>query len=256
MTRLTAIDVTVRLDGKTILDGVNAEFHAGKVSVILGPNGAGKSTLLGVLSGLRQGNCGTACIDDVPLAGMSRADIARQIGFLPQKPELHWDLRVYDLVALGRLPRQGRFGRLSQADEAAVARALYATDTTQFADRDAGSLSGGELSRVLLARALAGEPSWIIADEPLSHLDPAHQRDMLTTLQAVAQGGQGVLLVLHDLTLAHRIADRIVLLDRGALVASGGREVLEDTALVERVYGIAFERIERPGQPSLIVPVP
>ncbi|GAA0732483.1 ABC transporter ATP-binding protein [Sphingomonas japonica] len=247
---------SVTIGATPILTEIDATFDPGRITVILGPNGAGKSTLLSLLVGLRAPDRGAAMLGDRPIAGIPAIERGRRIGYLPQSAELHWDLEVRDLVALGRTPRRGRFGALSPADDAAIDRALAETDTERFAHRRAGSLSGGERARVLLARVLAGEPDWILADEPLASLDPAHRIEVLTALQNVAASGTGVVLVLHDLTLAHWVADDVLLLDRGRVVAAGSNDILTEPGLIERVYGIAVDRIDRAGQPPLIVPVP
>ena len=253
---LTASGITVTLGGRHALDGVDANFARGRVGVILGPNGAGKSTLLSVLAGLRVPGKGAVEIDGRALTAFSPVERANAIGFLPQSAELHWDLAVGDLVALGRSARRGRFGRLTDLDRLAIDAALDATDTRAFLGRNAASLSGGERARVLLARVLAGAPEWILADEPLANLDPAHQIEMLATLRAAARAGAGVVIVLHDLTLAHWIADDVLLLKDARVVAHGAAAVLAEPGVIERVYGIAVTRVSRADGPDLLVPLP
>jgi iron complex transport system ATP-binding protein len=235
---LCAENITLTLSGRLVLSDVSANCAPGKVTVILGPNGAGKSSLLACLSGGRGADSGAVTIGDAPLSALSGKDRARRIGLLPQSGDVHWDIEARALVALGRFARQGR-GGLSATDTATIDAAMQATDTAQFAARNVLRLSGGERARVLLARVLAGEPEWLLTDEPLANLDPGHQIDMLDVLSAQAKRGTGVIAVLHDLGQAARIADHIILMREGAVFESGiPSEVLTREAL-SAVYGVA-----------------
>jgi iron complex transport system ATP-binding protein len=218
---LTVDSLGVRIGAAKLLDDVSAALSPGRVTAILGPNGAGKSTLLACLAGLRAPTTGIVQLDGADIHALDPRERARRVGLLPQGGALHWNIEVAALVALGRIPRQGRASRLSDADRAAIDAALARTDTAAFAHRLAGTLSGGERARVLLARVLAGEPDWVLADEPLASLDLAHQFDLMAQLRGVAAGGTGVIVALHDLSLALRFADDALLLDRGRLVAAG-----------------------------------
>lgn len=250
---LEAESVTVKAGNATLLDAVSARFEAGKVTAVLGPNGAGKSTLLKCLCGLRVADGGEVRLHGQPLRTMTGQARARRIGYLPQQAQLHWDVDVRALVALGRHPHRGSSGALSAIDEAAIDRALAQTDTGSFSDRSAGTLSGGELARVMLARVLAGEPEWVLADEPFAALDIAHRFDLSDRLRALAAQGQGVIVVLHDLSLAARLADDIVLVDRGVLVAAGPAADVLAAPAVEQIFGIAIERhVHADGLVSLI----
>ena len=237
MTGLSAEHVHVRLRDQTVLQDFTATFHRGRVTALLGPNGAGKSTLLSCLSGLRRPDSGRACLGGVDVTAIDRRERARRIGLLPQSGEVHWDVDVAALVALGRFPHRGRWGE-TDADKRAVLRAMAVTDVTQFANRSAKRLSGGERSRVLLARVLAGEPEWLLADEPLASLDPAHQLDVLDQLRRVAADGAGVIVVLHDLSHALRVADDVVLLREGRIVAQGPRDEAVGARELRETFGI------------------
>jgi iron complex transport system ATP-binding protein len=214
-----------------VLNDVSVRFERGRVTALLGPNGAGKTTLLTCLAGLRMPDAGHVHLDDVDVNAIERRARARRIGLLPQNSEVHWDVDVATLVGLGRFPHRGRWGE-SADDKRAVLAAMAAADVTQFAERSARQLSGGERGRVLLARVLAGEPEWLLADEPLASFDPAHQLDVLDQLRAVAARGAGVLVVLHDLCHAARVADDVVLLREGRVIAQGPRD---DVLIAERV---------------------
>lgn len=228
---LTLDNARVTLGGRSVLAGVDARFEAGRIGVVLGPNGAGKSTLLRAAAGLI--STGGVALDGIAVAALPARERARAIGYLPQDHVVHWDLTVRELVALGRAPHRAPFAGEGAADRAAIERALAATDTAGFAGRPVLTLSGGERARVLLARVLAGEPRWLLADEPLASLDPAHQLDLLDRLRAAADGGMGVVLVLHDLAQAARIADDVLVLDRGRVAA---RRL--DAEVIARVFGV------------------
>lgn len=242
---LKADNLSLSLGNRAILHNVSASFERGKINIIMGPNGAGKSTFLHAIAGLRQLHKGDILLDGAPIKTLSDRDRAQRIGLLPQSGELHWDLKVGELVALGRMPYQGRFGK-DAGDDIAIESALSATDTAQYLGRTIGNLSGGERARVLLARVLAGQPDWLLADEPLANLDPGHQLDLLDLLRAQADSGTGVIAVLHDLSLAARIADHIILMDAGRMIASGSTEHVLTAKNIETVYGVtaSFSRDE------------
>ena len=238
MSVLAAENLTLKLGGRRVLDAVSASFAPGRVTAVLGPNGAGKSTLLSCLAGLHTPETGQVLVGGQPRASWTMRDLARQIGLLPQGADVHWDVDVATLVALGRYPHRTRWGE-TDADRAAVARAMAATDVTQFATRPMTALSGGERARVLLARVLAGEPQWLLADEPLANLDPAHQLDTLECLRDVARSGAGVIVVLHDLNHAMRVADEVLLLCDGRIVAQGAPADVLTPERIAATYGVS-----------------
>ena len=240
MSALAAEHISVRLGGRPVLDDVTLQFGRGRVTALLGPNGAGKSTLLACLAALRRPETGCATLDGADVRSIDRRERGRRIGLLPQAGDVHWDVDVRTLVGLGRLPHRGRGGE-TREDVLAIERAMRATDTVALAGRGVERLSGGERSRVLLARVLAGEPEWLLADEPLASLDPAHQLDVAERLREVARRGSGVVLVLHDLNLAARVADDAVLLADGRVVAAGAAGAVLTAPLIARTYGVAVE---------------
>lgn len=237
--------------GAEILHGVSGGFRAGEVTAILGPNGAGKSSLLHCLAALEPNAGGSVTLDGASLASMKARDRARRIGFLPQQAEVHWNISVHALVSLGRLAHNGG-GALSPADEEVVESVMADMDIAQFAQRPALSLSGGERARVLLARVLAGEPRWLLADEPLASLDPAHQLTVLRHLRRAAQQGAGVAVIVHDVNHAARIADHVVLMKDGAILADGGPETVLTPEWLGRAFSVPFRRIA--GDPPLLFP--
>ena len=246
---LSVETLTVRLRTRTVLQDVSVALRPGRVTALLGPNGAGKSTLLKTMLALVPAASGRVMLDGGDVTALDPRARARALGYLPQTAELAWNIPARSLVELGRAAHRSPFAGLSEADRMAIDDAMAATDTLAFATRLTGELSGGERARVLLARVLAGEPVWLLADEPLASLDPAHQVDMLDRLHRFAEGGRGVVVVLHDLSHAARVADDVVLLKTGSVLAAGSADEVLRPELLEQAYGIGFERIG-----SLIVP--
>lgn len=230
-------DLSLALSGRTILDGVTLEIPTGAVTAVIGPNGAGKSTLLACMAGLRRPDRGQATLDDEPVLAMPPRRRARRLAFMEQSPEVAWPVTVRTLVGLGRTPFTGARG-LGAEDEAAIDAALARTGVGRFADRIVSTLSGGERARVLIARALAGAPTWLLADEPLTGLDIGHQLDTLALFRRLAAEGAGVVATLHDLTLAARLADHLVVMAEGRVVAAGAPAAVLTPALLAEVYGI------------------
>lgn len=227
------------------LANVSVALEPGRITAICGPNGAGKSTLLQVLAGLIAPELGHVCLGDDMLAAMTPRARGRAIGYLPQAAEIAWDVPVRSLVALGRMPH-------GDERQEPIDAALAALDLTAFGERRAQALSGGETARVLLARVLAGEPQWILADEPLAALDLAHQLALLAHLRRSAEGGAGVVLVLHDLALAMNHADRVVVLDQGRVAADGAPQDALDHSVIERVWKVRARWIGNSGQRALV----
>jgi iron complex transport system ATP-binding protein len=185
---------------------------------------------------------------------LPRATLARKIAYLPQGQTLHWPLSVERLVALGRLPHLAPMSSLAPADLAAVERAIDRADIGALRARTATELSGGERARALLARALAVEAAALIVDEPLASLDPGHQIDVMTLLRSEADAGSLVIAVLHDLTMAARYCDRLLLMDGGRLIGDGAPTAVLDAERLRRVYGVEAI-IDGSGGSPLIVPV-
>jgi iron complex transport system ATP-binding protein len=248
---LAAKKLAVRLGDREVLAGVDLKLGRGQVTAIVGPNGAGKSTLLACLGGLRRPQAGLATLDDVGVLSMPARRRAQRIGFLPQTPEVAWAVDARTLVGLGRTPYLGIKG-LTAEDHAAVAEAMAQTDTASFADRIVNSLSGGERARVLIARALAGRPEWLLADEPLAGLDPGHQLDAFDLFRRLAHDhGCGMVVTLHDLTLALRLADRVVVLSDGRVAADGAPRDALTPDVLRTAYGVEARLTQGQGGPLL-----
>ena len=226
MSLLTLEGLTVLRGGCPVVDGVSLEIGAGEFVGLIGPNGAGKTTLMRGALGLLAAS-GMSSLTALPVR-----DRAKAAAWLPQAREIAWPVTVETLVALGRSPYLAGGRKLSEADHAAVARALAQMGLTDFAGRDATALSGGEQARVLIARILAQETPLIMADEPVAGLDPAHQFSLMQVFLTLASQGKSVLVSMHDLGLAARHCSRLVMIHRGQLVADGApREVLREDLL-------------------------
>ena len=232
------------------LCGVTAALRRGEVTAICGPNGAGKSSLLACLAGLLAHDDGDVLLGGRSLAGVPAAERARAIGYLPQSPEVAWDVSVEVLVSLGRLPWAGAPAADAQS---AIDAAIAALDLERFRHRPVSRLSGGERARALMARVLATRPDWLLADEPLANLDLAHAAALVTQFRNQAAAGRGVVLVLHDLASAMNHADRVIVLDRGAIAADGPPAHALDTAVIARVWGVSARWLGEPGGRALAI---
>ena len=252
MSELVASSLTVALGGRPVLHGLDLSLKVGEVTVIVGPNGAGKSTLFTRLAGLHRPDSGAVTLDGVALPTLPARDRARRIAYLEQTPELAWAIDVRTLVGLGRTPFTAARG-LSAEDRAAVAEALAATGMTAFAERIVTTLSGGERARALIARALAGRPAWLLADEPLTGLDIGHQLDTLELLRTLAKGGAGVVVTLHDLGAAARVADRLIVLSQGRILADGPPVAALSVDVLAEAYGVRARLVEVEGGPQVVV---
>jgi iron complex transport system ATP-binding protein len=231
--------VSVCFGPRAALESVSASIAAGKVTGIVGPNGAGKTTLLRAALGLQPLSQGTVRVLDKPLDGWSREGLACALAYLPQGGEARWPMLASDVVLLGRLPHRAAFKAPDLKDRMAVADALARCDATVFAARRMDELSAGERARVLFARALATGASVLLADEPAAFLDPAHQLRLMDILKEEARRGTAVAVTLHDLPLAARHCDEILVLHEGRLAADGVPALALSNETLARVFRIA-----------------
>jgi iron complex transport system ATP-binding protein len=245
--------VSAGYHGRRALSDVTAEFAAGRVTGLIGPNGAGKTTLLRVALGLLKAEQGEVYVLDQPLAARPRADLSRSIAYLPQAAEANWPILARRLVALGRMPHRAPLAPLSAGDGEAVEEALARCDAAQFAGRRMDELSAGERARVLLARALATQAPILLVDEPAAHLDPAHQLRLMELLRAEAARGVAVIVTLHDLALASRFCDKLVVLKSGEVVAQGATEEALSEATLAQAFGISAQRAGSGGERAALV---
>ncbi len=239
------------------LAGLSAALRPGEVTAICGPNGAGKSTLLACLAGLLAPDAGRALLDGEPIAALPPRVRARRVGYLPQSPELAWDVTGETLVGLGRLPWQAaplhRRHASAAEDALAVEEAIAAMDLAGLRHRPVSRLSGGERSRVLVARVLAGRPQWLLADEPLANLDLAHAATLIARLKEQARAGVGVVLVLHDLAAAMNHADRVLVLHQGQLAADGPPPLALTEDTIAGVWGVRARWLGEPLRHALLL---
>jgi iron complex transport system ATP-binding protein len=242
MSALAIKDLHITLSGRVVVSGVSLTVERGELVALVGPNGAGKSSLLKAVLGLVPAT-GSMRLSGDALEDLSAARRARRAAYLPQEREAAWSITGADLAALGRFAFGGRaYDRLGEADRGAVDRALARADAAHLQDRRIDTLSGGEQSRLHLARALAAEAPLLLADEPGAALDPRHQLDTMMVLKGEADRGAAVVAALHDLGLAERFADRIVVMDEGRIVA----DEPAGEALTEEILRTVFRVARRP----------
>jgi iron complex transport system ATP-binding protein len=253
MTLLAASGLNASLGSRKVLHDITLSLAPGHLVALVGPNGAGKTTLLRALAGLIPSD-GEIRIGGDALSSLSLRERAKRFAYLPQGHLVHWPLPARDIVALGRYPHGATDpARLSPKDIEAVLRAMQAVDVTAFSDRRVTELSGGERSRVALARVLAVEAPVILADEPTASLDPRHQIDVMQKLRGVADTGVLVVVVTHDLGLAARFADHVLVLSEGRLTAQGAPAEALSEAVMAEVFRISAYRAEYRSE-TVIVP--
>lgn len=221
-----------------VLRGVDLTVRGGEVVALLGANGAGKTTLARIGAGLLAPDGGLARLDGRDPRAMTPTARARMLAYLPQTRPLAWPLTVRDVVALGRFAHGARLGRLARADAAAVARALDVCDLSGLAARACDTLSGGELARTHVARALAAEAAVLIADEPIAALDPLHAWQVMQLIADFAARGGASLIVVHDVTMAARFATRIIALADGRVLADGAPAEVVTPSVLAKLYGV------------------
>lgn len=235
---LEARNITVNIRGKAIVRDASLSVNGGELVGLIGPNGAGKSTLLKAMLGIRPRDGGAVTVDGQDFLALPSRERARRVAFLPQERHVEWRLPGRDVVMLGRYPHHSGFGGYSAEDDAAVDRAIASVDGHALMDKPVTVLSGGERTLVLLARALAVESPVVLTDEPIAALDPYHQLHVMEILQGLARKGSGVLAVIHDLSLAARFMDRLVLMNAGQVVADGKPADVLTPGILARVYRI------------------
>lgn len=243
MSLLEASGLGYAVEGKPLVIDAGFTLETGQLTALIGPNGSGKTTLLRLALGLLPADSGTAAIDGNPVSSLSPVERARRVAYLPQARPLVWPQPVHDVVALGRFAYGAAPGRLSADDKAAVERAIAACRLNSFEERAVDTLSGGELSRVHLARALASQTPLIVADEPIAALDPRYQHQTMQMFASMAGEGRGVLTVIHDLDLALRYATRVLWLHDGRIVADGSPEQTFTSKRLREVFGIEARAI-------------
>lgn len=253
MSLLAARGATGGYGRATVVADVHLDAEAGRCLAVLGPNGAGKSTLLRLLAGILPLSAGTVLLEDRPLHRWGRREAARVVTLVPQSVQLTFPLPVEEVVAQGRAPHLGPWRPPAAADRAAVRRALESVGLQDKASVSVQHLSGGEKQRVILARALAAEPRLLLLDEPAAALDLHHQTELANAVRQRLQAGVAVVFVAHDLNLALALADEVVVLHRGLVVARGDARTVVSKELLRQVFEVDAEFIARPdGSPAVL----
>ncbi|BCH20396.1 ABC transporter ATP-binding protein [Mesorhizobium sp. L-8-3] len=253
MTLLAVSRLGAALGGKPVLRDVSFAIGAGEFVGLIGPNGAGKSTLLRSILGLVDVE-GEVQLTGQDMRALRAAERARRVAYLPQEREVAWAVPAEVVVSLGRAPHRPAFAGLTPADRAAVEQAMRRMEVDRLRGRPATELSGGEKARVLIARALAQEAPLLLADEPTAGLDPSHQIALMRIFASLAGEGRSVVASMHDLSLAARWCSRLVLLDRGAIVADGRPEEVLTVDRLRRVYGVEAHFGEAAGK-MIVLPL-
>ena len=243
---ITLENITLGYGRRILLERVSARFEAGQLTALIGRNGTGKSTLLRAMAGLEQPLGGEISICGEPIGSMSSDRLARRTAFVTTDKVRVANMRCEDLVALGRAPYTNWIGRLQDVDRRIVERSLSLVGMESFAGKCMDTLSDGECQRVMIARALAQQTPVILLDEPTAFLDIGHQLRLMDTARALAGEGRAVVIVLHDLCLALKRADRLAVLAEGSLAALGRPEDIFATGVVDRVFGVSLRRVGTP----------
>lgn len=253
---LVIAGVTAGYPGRPVLHAVDLALRPGECVALVGPNGSGKSTMLKLLTNRLQPQAGDATLDGQPLSRLGRFALAKAVALVAQEPHTPAGYLVQDVVAMGRTPHLGLFGVRTPDDAEVVSTALRDTNTLELSGRRVETLSGGERQRVVLARALAQRAGYLLLDEPTNHLDLRYQLELLAFARREAGRGTGVLLVLHDLNLAARVADRLVLLAGGEVLADGPPTSVLDAALLREAYGAEVAVLHDDGVPVVVGRLP
>ncbi|MEU0129977.1 MULTISPECIES: ABC transporter ATP-binding protein [unclassified Streptomyces] len=254
--RLAARGVTVGYGPRTVIDALDVTIPPGVVTTIIGPNGCGKSTLLRTLTRLLKPAKGSVVLDGEDIAGLRTREVAKKLGLLPQAPVAPEGLTVADLVARGRHPHQSWLRQWSSDDADVVERALAMTGVSDLADRPVDSLSGGQRQRVWISMTLAQGTDLLLLDEPTTYLDLAHAIDVLDLVDDLHESGCTVVMVLHDLNLATRYSDNLVVMRGGGILAQGHPRDVITAELLHEAFGLRAKVIDDPvGDRPLIVPI-
>lgn len=254
--RLAARGITVGYGDRTVIEELDVAVPPGVITTIIGPNGCGKSTLLRTLSRLLKAGRGSVVLDGEDIGRLRTRDVAKKLGLLPQAPVAPEGLTVADLVARGRHPHQSWLRQWSSDDADVVRRALAMTGVADLADRPVDSLSGGQRQRVWISMTLAQGTDLLLLDEPTTYLDLAHAIDVLDLVDDLHESGRTVVMVLHDLNLATRYSDNLVVMRAGAVLAQGHPRDVITAELLHEAFGLRARVIDDPvGDRPLIVPI-
>lgn len=235
---ISGAGVCVALKSRPVVRGVSLDLFAGEMVCLVGPNGAGKTSLLRTMLGLLPSSEGSVLLEGKDIEALSPPERARHVSYMAQGSPVFWPLEVQTVVELGRIPHHNAWNRLNDVDRLAVDKAMEKTNTHAFKGRLITQLSGGEKARVMLARTLANEAKCLFADEPVASLDPRYQLEIMDVLLSESRAGKAVVVVMHDLALAARYADRVLVMDEGVLIADGASNDVLTDALLRDTFGV------------------
>lgn len=241
-----AEDISFSFGDTPVLESVSLTVAKGELVGLIGPNGAGKTTFLRLISGVLTPSQGTVTLDGDLLESLSTHEVGKRLAVVPQQTELSFDFSIRDVITMGRHPYQGRLERLQSADRTMVDQAMEQTETAYLADRPFSAISGGERKRVLIARAIAQDTPALLVDEPTASLDINHQVSVFELLRSLVSQDKAILAAVHDLNLAARYCDRLVLLADGQIQASGTAESVLQSDRLRQAYGIDTSIEENP----------
>ncbi len=255
---LNAENISFSFRDKKILSDVSFTVSPGEFFVIIGPNGAGKTSLLKILSGLQKIQNGSLKIKGNDISCFTRRSLSQILAIVPQQVEVSFPFTVTETVIMGRTPHLGILGMEDKTDIAMTEEAMRFTDIANLAERKLFQLSGGELQRVIIARAICQEPEIILLDEPTTALDPAHQLKIMNLMERLrSQHGTTIIMVSHDLNLASMYGDRILLLKDGHVIKTGEPKAVLEKSLLEECYGCEMMVDENPlGRVARVTPIP
>ena len=250
---ISAQNLTYEIEGNTLLDGVNLEADRGQLVGLIGPNGAGKTTLLRTISGILRYRRGSVRLDGSDLRSLSPRDVAATLALVPQIAPYTYGFTSIELVLMGRYPHLGRFQIEGREDDRIARDAMRLTETEQFADRTLDTLSGGERQRVFVARALAQQPRILLMDEPTANLDVLHQLKVLDLVRQLVDDGLTAIAAIHDLNMAARYCDKLVLLSGGQVLAEGSPSKVLTPETIESAFGVKSAVYQDPITGSLAI---
>ena len=252
---VSAQNLTFEIQAETLLEGVDLHADRGQFVGLIGPNGAGKSTLLRAISGILNYREGTIRLDGDDLKSLSSRDIAAGLALIPQIAPYTHGFTSIELVLMGRYPHLGRFQIEGKEDDRIARDAMRLTRTEQFSDRTLDTLSGGERQRVFVSRALAQQPRVLLLDEPTSNLDVLHQLKVLDLVRKLVDGGLTAVAAIHDLNMAARYCDRLVLLKGGRVLSEGSPEEVLAPETIQSAFGVRAAVYRDPMTGSLALSV-
>ncbi|MHC1597778.1 MAG: ABC transporter ATP-binding protein [Methermicoccaceae archaeon] len=252
--KLTVREVEFSYSSTPVLEGITMELAKSEVLGIVGPNGAGKSTLIRCIDGILKPQCGSILLDGIEMRNMGLMEVAKRLGYVSQSASRTFPTTVFDMVLMGRHPHAG--WRCSEGDVSKVVEVIRLMDLEEFAMRDFNDLSGGQQQKVLIARALAQEPDVLLLDEPTSNLDIRHQLELMDLIKDLVRNGKiSVVMAMHDLNLASRYADKVLIMKEGRIFNAGHPSDVLTPDNISSVYGVEAEVITCNGKSPYIVPI-